>query len=321
MGDGAPAVTSPTQPARPTAPATRARAPVTRATPKAAGGGNRTVKVFENGVYGSNWSDSVPCFTVTIRPAFKTIQSVKTMLARELKWNQAGRKVEYVYNTLGQELTDVGCISHNDVLIASAGDTFIRPHEDMKERLPPPKVSVIEFRAGWSSSAAAAASSASDTVDASAGVGTGAPRESCSPPRSLAALRRQEAAPRRPNARELEAELDEFKALEATDDSEDALLAQVQAEIQRNKAALVTPSDTEDDASDEAEADMHDDVPVARPSRTRAPVSTSPPVEKPEKPSSAKPKKKGMSAEMLKLMVWSKQGLLLPHSTTPHRRR
>ncbi|KAJ9449484.1 Dynactin subunit 1 [Diplonema papillatum] len=105
----------------------------------AAAGTNKTVKVFENGAYGSQWSDTVPCYMMTVRSAFKTMSSVKTMVARELKWHQCSRRVEMLYNTLGKELTDVSDISDGDILIASAGDDFIKPHKDVADRFPPPR--------------------------------------------------------------------------------------------------------------------------------------------------------------------------------------
>ena len=150
------------------------------------------MKVFENDVYGSLWSDSVPCTTVTIRPTFKTVMSVKTMLARELKWNQCSRKVDFIYNTLGQEITDVGSISNGDVIIASAGDRFVKPHSDLAERFPPPKVSVLEHKAGWASSdvgPTATTSAPEDTLPPSPEA------QGANPPLNLAQLRQQRRAP------------------------------------------------------------------------------------------------------------------------------
>eukprot|EP01063_Lacrimia_lanifica_P022708 TRINITY_DN30238_c0_g1_i1.p1 TRINITY_DN30238_c0_g1~~TRINITY_DN30238_c0_g1_i1.p1 ORF type:complete len:873 (+),score=298.60 TRINITY_DN30238_c0_g1_i1:61-2679(+) len=111
-------------------------------------GANRIVKVFENGVYGSKWSDSVPCVTVTVRSNFKTTGAVKTMLGRELKWNTIGRKVDAIYNAVGEEIEDVECICSGDVLVASSGDLFVKPHADLAELFPAPKISVEQFRKG-----------------------------------------------------------------------------------------------------------------------------------------------------------------------------
>eukprot|EP01062_Namystynia_karyoxenos_P079084 TRINITY_DN826_c3_g1_i1.p1 TRINITY_DN826_c3_g1~~TRINITY_DN826_c3_g1_i1.p1 ORF type:complete len:796 (+),score=213.17 TRINITY_DN826_c3_g1_i1:90-2390(+) len=102
-------------------------------------GGNKTVKVFVNGEYGSKWSDGSPHVTVSIKSSFKNMAAVRTLLARELRWNASGRKVEVVYNSLGEEVDDLALISDGDALVVSSGDAFVPPHEDVADCLPAPK--------------------------------------------------------------------------------------------------------------------------------------------------------------------------------------
>lgn len=82
------------------------------------------VKVFENGLY----DDDEGVFkVVTVRPNYKTIGSLKTLITRELGW-RGGRKVDLLYDATGVPITDLAQLCDGDALVASAGDRFIVPY-------------------------------------------------------------------------------------------------------------------------------------------------------------------------------------------------
>lgn len=86
-----------------------------------------SVKVFVNGEYGDVKSDPLPFQTVTIRPTFKTLASVCTLLGRELHWSTIGRRVEVLYTANGEEITSLESLRDGDAIVASSGDRFIVP--------------------------------------------------------------------------------------------------------------------------------------------------------------------------------------------------
>lgn len=82
------------------------------------------IKVFENGFY----DDDAGVFRViTVRPNYKTIGALKTLIARELEW-RGGKKVDLLFDATGMLITDLNQIHEGDALVASAGDRFIVPY-------------------------------------------------------------------------------------------------------------------------------------------------------------------------------------------------
>lgn len=61
-----------------------------------------TLRVYENGRYGDVAHDRVPFRSVTVRPTHKTLDSVISLVTRELSWNTLGRKVECLYAMASQ---------------------------------------------------------------------------------------------------------------------------------------------------------------------------------------------------------------------------
>lgn len=82
--------------------------------------------MYENGVYDAGNYERV-YRTVTIRPTYKTLSSVKTLIARELEW-RGGRKVEALFDATGMEITDLGQLRDGSSIVASAGERFIVPY-------------------------------------------------------------------------------------------------------------------------------------------------------------------------------------------------
>lgn len=85
------------------------------------------VKIFVNGEYGDIHSEPIPYKTITIRPTYKTLVALYTLIGRELQWNALGRRVEVLYTCRGEEVRGLDMIRDGDSLVASSGDRFIVP--------------------------------------------------------------------------------------------------------------------------------------------------------------------------------------------------
>ncbi|KPI87712.1 hypothetical protein ABL78_3185 [Leptomonas seymouri] len=80
------------------------------------------IRVYENGQYDDNVYR-----TVTVRPNYKTIGSLKTIITRELQWRD-GKKVDLLFDACGAEVKDLDSICDGDVVVASAGERFAIPY-------------------------------------------------------------------------------------------------------------------------------------------------------------------------------------------------
>lgn len=84
------------------------------------------IRVYENGRYDGDAYDHVHR-TVTIRPTYKTLTAVKTLVTRELGWRD-GKKVDILFDASGQEIESLQQLSDSCSVVASAGDRFIIPY-------------------------------------------------------------------------------------------------------------------------------------------------------------------------------------------------
>lgn len=80
------------------------------------------IRVYENGFYDDNIYR-----TVTVRPTFKTLVSLKATITRELQWRD-GKRVDLLFDACGAEISDLSAICDGDVVVASAGDRFVIPY-------------------------------------------------------------------------------------------------------------------------------------------------------------------------------------------------
>lgn len=84
------------------------------------------LRVYENGLYDADKYERV-YRTVTVRSTYKTLNSVKLVMGRELEWRD-GRKVEFLFDASGMELTELDQLHENASIVVSAGDRFIVPY-------------------------------------------------------------------------------------------------------------------------------------------------------------------------------------------------
>ncbi|CAM40112.1 conserved hypothetical protein [Leishmania braziliensis MHOM/BR/75/M2904] len=80
------------------------------------------IRVYENGLYDDNIYR-----TVTVRPAYKTLNVLKTVITRELQWRD-GKKVRLLFDASGAEVVELCSLLDGDTVVASAGDRFVIPY-------------------------------------------------------------------------------------------------------------------------------------------------------------------------------------------------
>jgi hypothetical protein len=85
------------------------------------------LRVYVNGEYGDVRSEPMPYRSITVRPTHKSLASVMTMLARELGWNAAGRKVETIFSAAGRDITDLTQLTDGCSVVAASSERFIPP--------------------------------------------------------------------------------------------------------------------------------------------------------------------------------------------------
>ena len=153
--------TGPARVAAPTRVATGARP---QPTAQSSGPRPVTLKVYENGSYGDLVNDRVPFRTVTVRPTFKTMGPVLSLVGQTLQWGQLGRKVEVLFDAVsGKPITSVADLQAGSPVIASMGDALIVPRansqlfselpEEARDRLASaPKPRTQSLRVGTSRS-------------------------------------------------------------------------------------------------------------------------------------------------------------------------
>lgn len=80
------------------------------------------IMVFENGIYDDNIYR-----TVTVRPTYKTLSALKSLIGRELRWRD-GRRVDVLYDASGMEIEEISELFDGEAVVASGGDRFIIPY-------------------------------------------------------------------------------------------------------------------------------------------------------------------------------------------------
>ncbi|CBZ23769.1 conserved hypothetical protein [Leishmania mexicana MHOM/GT/2001/U1103] len=80
------------------------------------------IRVYENGLYDDNIYR-----TVTVRPTYKTLATLKTVITRELQW-RGGKKVSLLFDASGTEVVELRDLLDGDAVVASAGDRFVIPY-------------------------------------------------------------------------------------------------------------------------------------------------------------------------------------------------
>eukprot|EP00672_Neobodo_designis_P027652 CAMPEP_0174853382 /NCGR_PEP_ID=MMETSP1114-20130205/28188_1 /TAXON_ID=312471 /ORGANISM="Neobodo designis, Strain CCAP 1951/1" /LENGTH=463 /DNA_ID=CAMNT_0016088023 /DNA_START=25 /DNA_END=1412 /DNA_ORIENTATION=+ len=98
-----------------------------------------TLKVYENGSYGDLVNDRVPFRTVTVRPNFKSLGPVLSLVGQTLQWATQGRKVETLFDAAtGRAISSVAELTAGNPVVASMGDAFVvpRPNSQLFSELP-----------------------------------------------------------------------------------------------------------------------------------------------------------------------------------------
>ncbi|KAG5473912.1 hypothetical protein LSCM1_04547 [Leishmania martiniquensis] len=80
------------------------------------------IRVYENGLYDDNIYR-----TITVRPTYKTLGALKTVITRELQWRD-GKKVSLLFDASGAEVVELHDLLDGDAVVASAGDRFVIPY-------------------------------------------------------------------------------------------------------------------------------------------------------------------------------------------------
>ncbi|KAG5473633.1 hypothetical protein LSCM4_03703 [Leishmania orientalis] len=80
------------------------------------------IRVYENGLYDDNIYR-----TITVRPTYKTLSALKTVITRELQWRD-GKKVNLLFDASGAEVVELRDLLDGDAVVASAGDRFVIPY-------------------------------------------------------------------------------------------------------------------------------------------------------------------------------------------------
>ncbi|KAK7200234.1 Doublecortin [Novymonas esmeraldas] len=122
-GASAPLAAAPAAASPKTAPRRTAAAAAPRRVPPPPTAAARPIhiRVYENGLYDDNVYR-----TVTVRPTYKTLGSLKTVITRELQWRD-GKKVDLLFDATGAEVAELADLVDGDAVVASAGDRFVIP--------------------------------------------------------------------------------------------------------------------------------------------------------------------------------------------------
>lgn len=80
------------------------------------------IRVYENGQYDDNIYR-----TVTVRPTYKSLTALKSVITRELQWRD-GKRVDLLFDASGAEVMDLSELMDGDAVVASAGDRFVIPY-------------------------------------------------------------------------------------------------------------------------------------------------------------------------------------------------
>ncbi|GET90554.1 hypothetical protein, conserved [Leishmania tarentolae] len=100
------------------------------------------IRVYENGLYDDNIYR-----TVTVRPSYKTLAALKTVITRELQWRD-GKKVSLLFDASGAEVMELRDLVDGDAVVASAGNRFVIPYPNTAIHKEAMKLSERLYRGG-----------------------------------------------------------------------------------------------------------------------------------------------------------------------------